>query len=102
MKGREWRGRIFGSRSMHQTINAGGFCVGCDRAQQERDESVAYEATYIAPSGTALARDDGMLYESPALGETERLRKINDGIINSQAEQAVFKIHDSASEWRGR
>jgi hypothetical protein len=52
--------------------------------------------------GTALARDDGMLYESPALGETERLRKINDGIINSQAEQAVFKIHDSASEWRGR
>jgi hypothetical protein len=82
--------------------HAGGFCVGCDRARQERDESVAYEATYIAPSGTALARDDGMLYESPALGETERLRKINDGIINSQAEQTVFKIHDSASEWRGR
>lgn len=69
---------------MHQAINAGGFCVGCDRAQQERDESVAYEATYIAPSGTALARDDGMLYESPALGETKRLRKINDGIISSQ------------------
>jgi hypothetical protein len=43
-----------------------------------------------------------MLYESPALGETKRLRKINDGIISSQAEQAVFKIYDSASEWRGR
>ena len=63
---------------------------------------MAYEATYIAPSGTALARDDGMLYESPALAETKRLRKINDGIISSQAEQAVFKIYDSASEWRNR
>ena len=87
---------------MHQTINAGGFGVECDRAQQERDESVAYEATYIAPSGTALARHDGMLYESPALGETKRLRRFNDGIISSQAEQAVLQIHDSASEWRGR
>jgi hypothetical protein len=67
---------------MHQTINAGGFCVGCDPAQQERDESVACEATYIAPSGTALARHDGTLYESLAPGETKRLRKINDGIIS--------------------
>ena len=63
---------------------------------------MAYEATYIAPSGTALARHDGTLYESLAPGETKRLRKINDGIISSQAEQAVFKIYDSASEWRGR
>jgi hypothetical protein len=49
-----------------------------------------------------MSATPGRISATSAPGETKRLRKINDGIISSQAEQAVFKIYDSASEWRGR
>jgi hypothetical protein len=49
-----------------------------------------------------IDRSDGMLYESPALGETKRLRKIQRWNHQLAGRTGRIQIYDSASEWRGR